>query len=312
MARLVVVGSACAALLLGAPFDGAPFDSAQGRQARPVFRSAARTVYIYATVQNKDGRLVTNLTKDDFEVFDNGQPQAVTVFANEPQKITMALLFDMSASMVKNLPRLREASVAFVRALWPDDRVRIGSFGDEVALSPILTNDKPTLLRILDEELWPGGSTPLWRAIQAAMNSLEDEPGRRVVLSFTDGKNATLFAGGGSTEPDVSDSRHTTRARAERDAVMIYAIGLQGTGLHDSMESLAEDTGGGHFLAKREDDLGQTFSQVVEELHHQYVIGFSTEVLDGQSHKLKVQAKPPGMKVRARKSYLAATDGAGR
>jgi hypothetical protein len=59
-------------------------------QERPTFRSAARTVYIYATVQDKDGRLVTNLTRDDFEIFDNGQPQAVTVFENDPQKITMA------------------------------------------------------------------------------------------------------------------------------------------------------------------------------------------------------------------------------
>ena len=100
MARLLVVGAACCALLLA------------GRQDRPVFRSAARTVYVYATVQNKDGRLVTNLTKDDFDIFDNGQRQTVTVFENEPQKITMVLLFDMSASMVKNLPRLREASVA--------------------------------------------------------------------------------------------------------------------------------------------------------------------------------------------------------
>jgi len=302
MARLLVVATACCALLL---------TSVAGSQERPLFRSAAHTVYVYATVQNKDGRLVTNLTKDDFEVFDNGRPQTVTVFENEPQKITMALLFDMSRSMAKHLPRLREASVAFVRALWPDDRVRIGSFGEEIALSPILTNDKTTLLRVLDEELWPGGSTPLWRAIQAGMLSLGDEPGRRVILTFTDGKNATLF-GGRSVDPRLSDSDGETRQRAERDGVMVYAIGLQGLDLGDDMVALADHTGGGHFLAKKTDDLGQTFAQVVEELHHQYVIGFSAGVLDGQSHKLKVQAKPPGMKVRARKSYLATEAGAGR
>lgn len=293
MARLILVAAA------GAVLAGAP-----AQQTPPTFKSAAHTVYIHATVQNKDGRLVTNLTKDDFEIFDNGRPQPVTVFANEPQTITMALLFDMSASMLKNLPRLREAAVAFVRALWPDDRVRIGSFGDEVALSPILTSDKPTLLRILDEELWPGGSTPLWRAIQSAMLSLEDEPGRRVVLAFTDGKEATLFLGA-PPDPRVSDSRRETRERAERGAFMIYAIGLQGTDLGDAMVTLADETGGGHFLARKDDDLGQTFAQVVEELHHQYVIGFSPQSLDGQSHKLKVQARPAGMKVRARKSYLA-------
>jgi VWFA-related protein len=201
--------------------------------------------------------------------------------------------------------------VAFVHALWPDDRVRIGSFGEEVALSPILTNDKPTLLRVLDEELWPGGSTPLWRAIQAGMLSLGDEPGRRVVLTFTDGKNATLFAGR-AVDPRLSDSDRETRERAERDGVMVYAIGLQGSDLGDEMVTLADETGGGHFLAKKDEDLGKTFAQVVEELHHQYVIGFSAAALDGQSHKLKVQARPPGMKVRARKSYLATEAGAGR
>jgi Ca-activated chloride channel family protein len=293
MARLVIL-LACGVLMLA--------------QERPTFRSAARTVHIYATVQNKDGRLVTNLTRDDFEIFDNGQPQAVTVFENEPQKITMVLLFDMSGSMVKDLPRLRAASAAFVGALWPDDRVRIGTFGDEVAVSPILTNDKPTLLRILDEELWPGGSTPLWRAIQTGMNSLERESGRRVILTFTDGKNASLFAGGGSTEPGTSDSRRATRRRAESEDFMVYAIGLHGTGLEDEMVTLSEETGGGHSLTKKDEDLGQTFAKVVEELHHQYVIGFSPQTLDGQSHKLKVQAKPDGMKVRARKSYLATAD----
>lgn len=297
MPRLVAAACVSCGLLLG--------------QDRPLFRSAAHTVYIYATVQNKDGRLVTNLTKEDFEIFDEGRPQAVTVFENDPQKITMALLFDMSRSMVKNLPRLREASVAFVHALWPDDRVRIGSFGEEIALSPILTNDKTTLLRVLDEELWPGGSTPLWRAIQAGMLSLEDEPGRRVVLTFTDGKNATMFAGR-SVDPRTSDSDRETRRRAERDGVMVYAIGLQGSDLADDMVTLANETGGGHFLARKDDDLGQTFAQVVEELHHQYVIGFSAATLDGQSHKLRVEAKPPGLKVRARKSYLATESGAGR
>ena len=293
MARLVIL-LACGLLVLA--------------QERPTFRSAARTVYIYATVQNKDGRLVTNLTRDDFEIFDNDQPQAVTVFENDPQKITMVLLFDMSGSMLKNLPRVREASVAFVHALWADDRVRIGTFGEEVALSPILTNDKPTLLRILDEELWPGGSTPLWRSIQAGMNSLDGESGRRVILTFTDGKNASLFAGGGSTEQGVSDSRRATLRRAESGEFMIYAIGLHGTGLEDEMTAMAEETGGGHSLTKKDEDLGQTFARVVDELHHQYVLGFSPQALDGRSHKLKVQTKQDGMKVRARKSYLAAAD----
>ncbi len=105
-------------------------------QDRPTFRLAARTVYIYATVQGNDGHLVTDLARDDFEVFDNNQPQAITVFDNDPQKITVAVMFDMSNSMAAEHPRIRAAAIALVQALWPDDRARIGSFGMEVAISP--------------------------------------------------------------------------------------------------------------------------------------------------------------------------------
>ena len=105
------------------------------------FRSQTASVYIYATVQGRDGRLVPNLQQSDFTVFDNGRPQPITVFDNTPQRITLALMFDMSNSMDKVHGRLRTAATAFIDALWPQDRVRIGSFSDEVALSPWITDD---------------------------------------------------------------------------------------------------------------------------------------------------------------------------
>jgi Ca-activated chloride channel homolog len=292
-----------------------PFDAAQGRQDRsfdgaqdrPIFRSAARTVYVYATVQSKDGRLVPNLTREDFEVLDNGRPQVITTFDNEAQTITLAAMFDMSGSMHKTHARLREASVAFIEALWPDDRLRIGSFGSEVAISPLLSNHKPTLLRIVDEELWPGGGTPLWLGIDTAMTSLAKEPGRRVVLAFTDGKDSTSWVM--KRRSLQSGPLEEVRDHAERDGFMIYAIGLQGADMDDTIRDLANDTGGGHFIVKKDDDLGQAFARVVEELHHQYVIGFSPEVLDGRQHTLTVRTRQGGLKVRARKNYVAIGDG---
>ena len=289
MSRLVLLVIACSALVVAA-------------QERPTFRSSAPTVYVYATVQNRDGRLVTNLTRDDFEIEDDGRSRPVTVFAHEPQAITMALMFDMSNSMLPNFDRLREASKVFVKSLWPEDRVRIGSFGWEVAISPLLTNDKATLLRIVDEELWPGGPTPLWLAIRAAMGTLAKEPGRRVVLAFTDGGDAGI-RGMGSV-----DLLRDIRTVAERGGFMIYAIGLEGTGLSGEINDLAEDTGGGHFQVKRNEDLGATFAQVVEELHNQYLIGFSPQTLDGKAHTLTVKAKRSGLKVRARRGYVASVE----
>jgi VWFA-related protein len=289
----LVLSTACLCALLAV--QDRPFDAAQGKP--PTFRASTRTVPVYATVQGKDGRLVPDLTRDEFRVFEDGREKPLTVFDNAPQAITLAVMFDMSTSMAKYHARTLQAGGAFVAALWPDDRVRIGSFGLEVAISPLLTSDKAVLRRILDEELWPGGPTPLWAATDRAMTTLDEEAGRRVVLLFTDGVDSGLF---------VPGNRRETRRHAERGGFMIYAVGLPQGDLSDDVQALAEDTGGGHFLVRDEDDLAATFARVVEELHHQYVLGFSTDLVDGETHTIDVKTSRPGAKVRARKSYVAA------
>jgi VWFA-related protein len=281
-----------------------PFGSLTLAQDRPpTFRAATRTVPVYATVQGRDGRLVPDLTRSDFRVFEDGRERPLTVFDNTPQAITIAVMFDMSNSMARQYRRIREAASAFVAALWPDDRARIGSFGLEVAISPLLTSDKAVLHRVLDEELWPGGPTPLWYASDLAMKSLDNEPGRRVVLLFTDGEDSGLF---------VPGSRGATRRHAEDGGFMVYAVGLPRGDLSEDVQSLAASTGGGHFIVKTEDDLASTFARVVEELHHQYVLGFTPETLDGRSHEIEVKTTRSGAKVRARKSYVAVAEGAVR
>jgi Ca-activated chloride channel family protein len=287
MDRLFLVGIACGWVLVTA-------------QDRPTFRSTSRTVPIYATVQGPDGRLIPDLTRDDFRVIEDGHDRPITVFDNTPQTITVAVMFDMSRSMAKQYPRIREAGGALVAALWAEDRARLGSFGVEVAISPLLTGDKAVLSRVLDEELWPGGHTPLWYATDVAMTALDDQPGRRVVLLFTDGVDSNLF---------VPGSLHATRAHAERGGFMIYAVGLPRGSLSDDVQSLAKDTGGGHFVVRDDADLAATFTRVVEELHHQYMIGFASDLHDGRSHKIELKTTGAGTKVRARKSYVAVEEG---
>lgn len=286
MSRIAIVGTAWLALWMGV-------------QDRPTFRSAAYTVHVYATVQGEDGRLITDLTREDLEILDDNRPQPITVFDNTPQTITLAVMFDMSRSMARYFTRIRAGAESLVRALWPDDRARIGSFGLEVAISPLLTSDKPTLLRIIDEELWLGTATPLWHGAEVAMTSLDVEPGRRVVLLFTDGDDSGLF---------VPGSLRQVRTMAERGDFMIYAIGLEGGGLTEDMRTLVDDSGGGRHIVRDQEDLGETFAKVVEELHHQYVIGFSMPALDGRTHKLTLRTKVPGATVRGRKSYVARID----
>jgi VWFA-related protein len=286
------------------------------QQRPPAFRTSVRTVAIYATVQDRDGRLVPDLERSDFLILGDGKPVEITVFSNETVPITVAVMLDMSNSVAPEFARVRDAAQHFVDALHPGDRARIGTFGEEVAVSPHLTGDQTLLRRVLREELWPGGGTPLWTALSAGMASLAQARGRRVVLALSDGRDAcsvmvvTVVQGPfGARRTERGGSAclpfEAIRDRAFADEFMIYAIGMEGPGLDRQLKTLAIETGGGAFQLRRNADLAATFGRVVEELHHQYTIGFVPVAFDGRTHALDVRALRPGLTVRARRSYVA-------
>lgn len=288
----------------------------------PVFRSGARTVAIYVTVTDSDGQQVVDLTKEDFEVYDNGRRQPLTVFENGLQPITVVVMLDRSGSMRGNVGLVGRAAEEFVRRLAPGDTARIGSFADRIDIQPgSFTDDKDTLLRILQYDRPVTGPTPLWNAIDEAIAALRGRDGRKVVLVFSDGGDApSNFRLDNHSIMDVMRT-------AQRDDVMVYAIGLQttvlrGPGGRGGMGSLtgamtsvrpdpglarvADDTGGGYFELTRADDLSDTFAAVADELHHQYALGFEPPKLDDRMHKVDVRANRKGLKVRARTEYFAA------
>lgn len=284
--------SAAAGVIALATFAGSRIIAQQ-----TTFRSEVGAVALYASVVDRDGRLVPDLQQTDFEVFDNGKPVELTLFSNEPQPATVALLLDMSDSIVTKVTRVRDAAEQFIGALQPSDRIRLGTFGGEIAISPRLTGDRAVLSQLLKEELWPGGATPLWNALYAGMQSLDAEGGRRVVLSLTDGTNSASLPGWPGSLAEVE-------RKAIDDDFMIYAIGMEGSGLESRVVKLAENTGGGHFEVKRDADLAATFTRVADELRRQYLLGFVPGAADGKSHALDVRVKKPGLKARARKSYV--------
>lgn len=193
---------------------------ASGAGQSPQFRSDVHTVPIYATVSDRDGRLVTGLTRDDFEVLDNGVPQPLVTFANDVQPITVVMMLDRSGSVETLYPLIEQAAAEFVRRMGPGDRARIGSFSERVQIDPAaFTGDRETLLGILRNDLQSIGPTPLWNATAAAMTALASQVGRRVVLVLTDGRDAPL-----SARPNVTFAE--LRARAEHEDVMVYGIGL--------------------------------------------------------------------------------------
>ena len=257
-------------------------------------------VACYATVVGEDGALVPHLTARDFELKADGKPQDITVFQAGLLPITIVVLLDDSPSMHASKPSTTVAGTAFIRRLRPGDRATVGVFSRTVTLDRALTSDTDELIGRLGVSSPVMAGTALWDALNAAMAVLEDEPGRRVVLVLTDG--------------DDNTSEMTSVAMAERairEGVMVYAIGIRGTEgrLSRGLKDLARDTGGFFFELKPSDNLTSVFQRVADELHAQYLIGFSPGVLDGRAHRLQLKARRPGLTVRARMSYVALAPG---
>src|SRR5512142_2958767 len=132
----------------------------------PTFKAGIRTVGVYATVKGADGRLVPDLPRESFTIFDNGKPRELTLFANDLQPITVVMMLDRSGSMVKNFDLVEKAAEEFVAALGPADKARIGSFSNRIELDPRdFTSDHDQLLHVLRTELQEEGPTPLWNAV---------------------------------------------------------------------------------------------------------------------------------------------------
>ncbi len=307
----------------------------------PTFVAGNKTVAVYATVTNARGRLEPDLKQDVFAIDDNGKRQTLTLFANDIQPITLIMLLDRSGSMKQNFDLEERAAEAFVREMFPTDKARIGSFAKSIQIDPEdFTSDRDTLLKILRNDLQDDGPTPLWNAVDRAIDKLLIEKGRRVVLVFTDGVDQPL------NFQNHNKSLRDVMKRAEEEDVMVYAIGLAGqngmpvvsgrgddrgrgmnpgafgglggrglggnTGRAPSLEQpdeglpkIAAATGGGYFELTSPRDLANTFAKVADELHHQYALGFAPEKLDGKMHDITLHLSRTDLVARARKRYLA-------
>jgi len=312
-------------MILAAAFAVAAIAGAVAQQ--PVFRGGSDTVRVFVTVTDKDGHMATTLGRDDFEVRDEGKPQPITAFDNAAQPVRLVVMLDVSGSMEGNLSLLRAASDALFARLGHGDVVRVGSFGFEVTVSPRFTDDAGALRAELPREIAPDAPTPLWRAVDTAFSALageRDKEGRAVVLVLSDGKDSgpISFREHYISQADVID-------RARREDVMVYGIGLHSRssrrappgigpgGLQAALMAdlpdpglalVAQHTGGGYIEIRPNQDLGAAFAGVIDELHSQYLLGFTPPKHDGKVHDIDVRVKGHGFKPRARRSYLAPKD----
>jgi Ca-activated chloride channel homolog len=291
---------------------------------QPTFRSTADNVRVFTTVTDRDGRLVTTLDQKAFEIRDEGKPQPITLFDNSPQPIRLIVLLDVSGSMEGNLQLLREGCEELFRRLRADDGIRVGTFGQDVSISPTFTRDPRELRALLPGAIAPDAPTPLWRATDEGIEVFKgrsEDDGRPVILVLSDGKDSGPT---GFRQKFVSQVEVIERAREQ--GVMIYAIGMRSRGQRQQMPGLgsrglqaalmadwpdpglarvAEEAGGGYLEIRFGQDLGAAFAQVADELHSQYLLGFAPPKRDGKVHEIEVRTAVKGLKPRARKSYVA-------
>jgi Ca-activated chloride channel family protein len=274
---------------------------------QPTFRGVTRIVPVWATVRDGNGAFDLDLTKDDFEVRDNGKLQTIEQFTREAQPLSLIVVIDGSSSMMPVFDSVLDGVDQIVIRLMPGDEGRIASFADLTRMSPSFTTNRDELLEYLRDQfnIRMANTTRLWDALADAVYAVGQRKGRRrVVVVFTDGDDTS----------SATTESHVAQMAGDRDT-MIYALavwnGAPGGRPNPRIESLATQTGGGFYELHQNDDMNSTATTIAEELHNQYVLGFSPAALDGKEHRLEVKVTRPKMLVRARKSYVAAPDSAG-
>jgi VWFA-related protein len=302
--------------------NSAPSGSQQDQT--PVFRKNVNVVNLFFTVKGKHGTLVPGLTRDEFEVFEDGKPQTIKYFSAESnQPLTLGILVDSSGSMQNMLPEEKIVAGDFLRQVITDkDLAFIISFDISVDLLQDLTSDVHMLRQGLERARInvgggssgvPGigqGPIPVSRpkgtllydgVYLAADEVLSKQVGRKAMIVLTDGVDQ------GSRMP----LRDAIEAAQKSDAicyVLLISDPHWGSDSHE-MNQMTEQTGGRLITVNNPDKLSKAFKEISDELRSQYNIGYTptNDKHDGSFRKVEVKSKQ-GYKIQARKGYYAPVD----
>ena len=254
-------------------------------------------VEVYVTATDPAGEPVTGLTKDDFLVRENGEPQQVTTFSEGEFPLAAAIALDRSFSMAKNLLAVaKSAARVFLGELRPADESMIIGIGSQVEVIAPRSTDRAAQYAALNR-LDAFGTTSLHDAIVSALDSMQDAKGRRALVLLSDGDDR--FSNAKASE---------VLARARRSDVLIYPIAL-GRERPSLFAELAALTGGRSFHVREPKKLAETLTAVARELRHQYLLGYSPAkpIVPGQDEwrSIVVTVNRGTVRVRARDGYMA-------
>lgn len=259
------------------------------------------------TVTDKRGRFVTDLNKNDFQVFESKKPQTILEFTSETDlPLRLAILIDTSNSIRDRFRFQQEAATNFINSVMRDqDKAIVVSFDTAAELVADLTNDTNKLEKAV-RSLRPGGGTSLYDAIYFSCKDklMQDQPlykFRRAMVILSDGE-----------DNESRRSRDQALEMAQRSDTVVYTISTNISHIETEgdkvMRYFAQQTGGVAFFPFQAKDLNQSFENIANELRHQYNLFYRPEPLkaDGQYHPVEIKIRGRrDLVVRARRGYYA-------
>jgi Ca-activated chloride channel homolog len=268
------------------------------------FRADTRLVVLNVSVFDQAGKIVRDLGKSAFTVYENGEKQTLNVFRQDDVPISLGLIIDTSASMTNKRDRVASAALAMVKASNPQDEVFIVNFNESAVLAKEFTNDIKDLEKAL-RDLDAKGETAMRDALLLGIEHLRHSAHRdkKVLLVVTDGEDNS----------SVETQAHLVQGAQQND-VIIYAIGLLGAEeaasaarARKQLDELTEQTGGRSWFPNDVAEIANITPEMAHEIRNQYVLAYTPTNLaaDGSFRKIRVDVDVAGAVVRTRAGYYA-------
>ena len=251
-------------------------------------------VELYATVTDKSGRLIRDLTEEDFEVFEDGRKQRLSKFELvDDLPLTVGIAIDTSGSMVSALPEAQAAALEFLRrVITPRDRAFAMGFSDQPYLLMPPTNDVSALEETLTG-LRSVGWTTLHDAVVTALYYFRGVRGQRALVLLSDGDDT---ASGVPFQDALEYGR--------RSGVGVYSVGLEvgrfDTSVRKKLTQLSTETGGKVFHIKKAEELVGVYGEIEAELRSQYLLAYTSDRPGGGGEYREIEVKVRGGKLKAR------------
>ncbi len=297
------------------PVQGVGLGQVQGSGGKYTLRQDAYEVVLNATVLDQGGRAIQTLQKDDFRVYEDGVPQAISGFRHEDLPVSLGILIDSSGSMYDKRAAVDQASLDLVKLSNPADEAFLVDFSWEAFIDQDFTNDVSKLQQGLSF-IKSSGGTAIYDALVASADYLQKNAKhpKQVLLVVTDGED----------NASSSTLEQAIRRIQDLDGPVIYCVGLlfgsdvnKGEARHARrvLESLAEQTGGAAYFPRSIKEVDSIAAQVAEDIRTQYSIAYrsTNPPTKGGYRQVHVEAKAKGtgkLSVRTRTGYFPKTAGA--